>query len=582
MTEALSPTVPVPDSQSKDGVSDFLQQFWSFIVALWSSRGRNTLTLLTIGIVTVICATAGGQVMLNAWNGPFYQAIEKRDLPAFTHQLGIFALIAGGLLILNVTQAWLREMIKLQSRRWLTRDLISAWMVPGRAARLAHAGEIGVNPDQRIHEDARRLSELSAEFGIGLFQASLLLVSFIGVLWSLSSGLMVTIGGRELTIPGYMVWCALIYAATGSWFTWLVGRPLVAFNSAKLAREADLRFALVQANEHADSIALAHGEDKEKGRLNLDLDQVLVMMRRIVASTAHLTWVTSGYGWISIVAPIVVAAPAYFGGKLTFGELMVVVGAFYQVNQSLRWFVDNFANIAEWRAVLHRVMKFRQVLLTFETKLETEPRIDYVRDVPGKLALEGVGVASPGEEAVVDRDKVDVKPGDRVMVLDKTKSGKSPLIPAITGLWPWGKGRLEFAPDEKIMLLKDRPYFPEGSLRAVLAYPKAPGDIGDDEAASALARVGLSRLIASLDRAARWEQELSGDDQARLSLAAMLLHKPKWVFCDRPIDIVEDDDHDVVSSIFETELADTALISVARRRGRSSLCDRVVHLTSAS
>jgi putative ATP-binding cassette transporter len=580
MTDVPHDAVASKEAQNNSDFADLVAQFRAFVSALWSSPGRRNLTLLTVGIISVICLTAGGQVMLNAWNRPFYEAVEQRNLGAFTHQLMIFVLIAGGLLVLNVAQAWLREMIKVQSREWLTKDLIGVWMTPGRAARVAHAGEIGINPDQRIHEDARRLTELSAEFGIGLFQSTLLLLSFIGVLWGLSSGIALHIGGQSYTIPGYMVWAALIYAATGSWLTWVVGRPLVGFNSQRFAREADLRFALVQANEHADSIALDRREAKEKVRLESDLDSVLAMMRSIVGATAKLTWVTAGYGWISLVAPIVIAAPGYFGGQLSFGGLMMAVGAFFQVNQSLRWFVDNFANLAEWRAILHRVMKFREVLLTFESKLEAGPKIEYVPSPSGKLGLDRVGVAAEtGEEALVDKPKIDVGPGDRVMVLDQTKSGKSPLLSALAGLWPFGTGRLEVPADEKAMFLKSRPYMLQGSLREVLAYPSAVTDFAESDERAALERVGLAHLADSLDRTERWEQLLNADEQARLAIAHLILHRPRWVFCDGNPDIVDDDDNDVVSSIFETELVDSALVSVARRRGRIGLCRQVVHLT---
>ena len=312
----------------------------------------------------IVCATAAAQVGLNAWNRPFYEAISARNFLAFLYQLLVFAAIAGGLLVLNVTQAWLREMIKLRSREWLTRDLFAEWLKPAAHTRLAGAGEIGVNPDQRIHEDARRLTELSADLGVGLLQASLLLLSFLGVLWTVSGALEFSICGISLAIPGYMVWCALLYAASGTWLTWRVGRPLVSMNSRRYQRESEFRFALFQVNQQLQSLASLRGEEPEKRKLGLGLENVLAIVREIIDATAKLTWVTAGYGWVSIVAPIVIASPAYFNTKLSFGELMVVVGAFYQVNQSLRWFVDNFALLAEWRAALFRIIKFREVLST--------------------------------------------------------------------------------------------------------------------------------------------------------------------------------------------------------------------------
>ena len=333
----------------------------------------------------VVGATAAAQVSLNAWNGPFYEAIAQKNISAFLHKLLVFAAIASGLLVLNVAQAWLREMIKLNSREWLTRDLVGEWLKPGRHTRLDGAGEIGVNPDQRIHEDVRRLTELSADLGIGLLQASLLLLCFLGVLSSVSGNLDIWIGGVSLGIPGYMVWCALLYAASGSWLTWRVGRPLVGLNSQRCQCEAELRFALVRANQQAETIARFRDEEGEKRRLGLALGKVRGVARRIVYATAKLTWITAGYGWISIVAPIVIASPAYFSGRCSFGGLMVVVGAFYQVNQSLRWFVDNFALLAEWRAALFRVIRFREVLLMSESGRERETTTVQLRDLANHL-----------------------------------------------------------------------------------------------------------------------------------------------------------------------------------------------------
>ena len=377
-----------------EGTRDFIHQFRGFLVALWLSPGRCSMLLLTVGTVLVICATAAAQVGLNAWNRPFYEAIAERNLSAFLCQLLTFAAIAGGLLILNVVQAWLREMIKLKSREWLTRDLLGEWLKPGRAIQLPDAGELAVNPDQRIHEDARRLAELSADLGIGLVQALLLLISFLGVLWTASGALDTRIGGISLVIPGYMVWCALLYAATGSWITWRVGRCLVGINLRRCQRESEFRFALFQTSQRAAKTGGFTDEDEEKRRLGHDLENVLGMVREIVCATARLTWITAGYGWISVVAPIVIASPAYFGGKISFGDLMVVVGGFCQVNQSLRWFVDNFALLAEWRAALSRVIKFRETLLRSEDSCEQETRIIYLNDFVRHVRLQNAGTAA--------------------------------------------------------------------------------------------------------------------------------------------------------------------------------------------
>ena len=362
------------------GIRSLMPQFREFLVTLRLSPGRRSLALLVAATLFATGATAVAQVRLNAWNGPFYEAIAQRNFSAFLYELLVFAAIAGGLLVLNVAQAWLREMIKLNSREWLTRDLVGEWLKPGRHTRLAGEGAIGVNPDQRIHEDARRLTELSADLGIGLLQALVLLLCFLGVLWTVAGVLHISIFGVSLPIPGYMVWCALLYAATGSWLTWRVGRPLVGLNSLRSQREAELRFALIRASQRVDAAARFRDEEGEKRRLGLALGRVRAVARRIVYAAAKLTWMTAGYGWISIVAPIVIASPAYFSGRCSFGGLMVVVGAFSQVNQSLRWFVDNFALLAEWRAALFRVIRFREALLMSESRGERETATVHLRD----------------------------------------------------------------------------------------------------------------------------------------------------------------------------------------------------------
>jgi vitamin B12/bleomycin/antimicrobial peptide transport system ATP-binding/permease protein len=551
-----------------------------FLSTLWSTEGRHTLTLLTIGIVLVVGATVAAQVALNAWNRPFYNAIQQRNFPEFVYQSLIFFVIAGGLLVLNVAQAWLREMIKLKSREWLTRDLFAQWLKPGRAVRLAYAGEIGVNPDQRVQQDTSQLTELAAELGVGLLQSLLLLLAFLGVLWELSGAITIPIGSINVTIPGYMVWCAILFAAGGSWVAWRVGGGLVGLNARRFQRESALRFALVQINQQADNIAHYRREQSEKQRLGGELDSVLTVMREIVSAIVRVTWVTAGYGWISIIAPLLIAAPSYFSGRLSFGELMMVVGGFSQVNQSLRWFVDNFSRIAEWGGTLLRVMSFREALLTLETGPDGEDRIAQSENPAGRLKLENIGVRKEGKKAVLDQHEIEVLPGDRIHIVDNTRSGRNPLLAAIAGLWPWGSGKVQSPSGMKMMFLKRRPYFPPGPLRAALAFPAEPSDVSDSDIKAALERVGLGYLVNSLDRKAPWGLELTDDEQIRIELARLLIHKPRWIFAEHILDALSDEYHDLVRSIFETELAQSAVVSIGARTPSHDLFRKVIHLTS--
>jgi putative ATP-binding cassette transporter len=541
-----------------------LAQLLSLFRAARASPYRRALGLLAIGIVIVICANAAGQIRLNLWQRTFYDAIEQKDVAAFMAQLVVFAFIAGGLLVLVVAQTWLQEMTKVRLREWLTHDLLDEWLAPKRAYMLGFAGEIGVNPDQRIHQDAQHLTELTTVLAVGLLQSSLLLVSFVGVLWVLSQQVVFEVGARSFTIPGYMVWCALAYSLGGSLLAWRVGQPLIALNAERYAREADLRVALVRINEHADGIALHGGEMDERRLLNDPVGRVVALMARIAGGLARLTWITSGYGWLAIVVPIVVAAPGYFDGELSFGALMMVVGAFNQVQTSLRWFVDNLAQIADWRATLLRVVAFRNVLPAVEMIGEETGHIEVVDGTSDKLVLQDLEVALPDQCATLDQRRVEVNPGERVQILGKPGRGKSTLFRALAGMWPWGAGTIQLPPRAAIMFMPTRPYLPLGTLRAAVTYPAAPDHFDDGAVRAALERLDLAHLVAALDLTDRWDRQLPLDEQQRLAIARLLLHRPRWVIMDDAISALDDEHRRLVLSLSERELVGATLIRLGR------------------
>jgi putative ATP-binding cassette transporter len=546
--------------------------------AFLGSPQRTKLLLLGVAIVAIIGATAFGQIRLNAWNQPFYDMLAHKDLRGFLHQLVVFGVIAGGLLVLNVAQAWLNQMTKIKLREWLVCDLFDEWLKPRRAFHLVNAGEMGTNPDQRIHEDARHLTELTTDLGIGLLQSSLLLGSFIGVLWILSRNVTFHVSGRSFGIPGYLVWCALLYAGTASWLSWRVGRSLIELNSERYAREADLRFALVRVNEYSDSVALYGGEQDEKRRLTAELKKVLDAMRRIVSATTRLTWITAGYGWFTIIAPIVVASPGYFSGELSFGALMMVVGAFIQVQQALRWCIDNSSTIADWRATLLRVASFREMVVTMDRLAATENRIECVEAVGGTMSFENLEIATPKGCTTLSERHVVIRPGERVLIVGDSGSGKTMLFRAIAGLWPWGSGRIALPPSNSVMYVPRHPYVPLGTLRAALAYPSPETAYTDEQILAVLQSAGLNRLSSSLDRIARWDRELTDDEQQCLVFTRLLLRKPRWVVIDGALHSLEDDAHQRMISLFRDGFKDAAVINIGRPEAENHFFKRVLHL----
>jgi len=546
--------------------------------ALTASPQRTKILLLGLSLIAVIGATAYGQISLNAWNRPFYDAIGRRDLHGFLVQLVDFGVIAGLLLVLNVVQAWLNQATKVKLREGIVRDLFDEWLKPRRAFRLVNAGEMGSNPDQRIHEDARHLAELTADLAIGLLQSSLLLGSFIGVLWILSGSVPLQVSGRGFSIPGYMVWCALASAGTGSWLSWRVGRPLIELNTDRYAQEAELRFELVRLNEHIDAASLSGGEEDENRRLTAQLKNVLRVMWRIVNASTRLTWVTAGYGWFTIIAPIVFAAPGYFAGDLSLGSLMMAVGAFNQVQQTLRWFIDNFSTIADWRATLIRIASFRQKVVTMDTLGATENQIEFVEATADKCIFENLQVATPTGCIKLSEGHVEIGLGDHALIVGEPGTGKTLLFQAIAGLWPWGSGRVALPSSDGVMFMTRQPYVPLGTLRAALTYPSREIVYKDEELVAALQSAGLNRLSTSLDHIARWERELTDDEQQWLVFARALLQMPRWLVIDEALESLDDDARKRVISLCKDRLKDAAIIYIGRPETKSHFFTQVLHL----
>jgi putative ATP-binding cassette transporter len=455
-------------------------------------------------------------------------------------------------------------------------------MQPCRAFRLASAGTIGVNPDQRMHEDARHLTELTADLGVGLLQASILLITFISVLWSLSSNFAFHLEGRLFTIPGYMVWAALLYSGSASLLSYWVGRSLIDRNAERYSAEADLRFSLVRVNEHIDEIALSSGEADEARRIELDFSAVLAAMRRLITGLTNLTWITAGYGWFTLVAPILVAAPLYFAGSISFGGLMMAAGAFNQVQSSLRWFVDNFSTIADWRATLLRVASFRRAVLNTDVLHDLDRRIAFADGPPGKFVIDNLELESPTERTKLEETHVEVRAGERVLIVSESGTAKTLLFRAFAGLWPWGSGRITRSMSEEALYLPPAPYLPPGTLREVLAYPLSVADFDASAFQPALDRLNLPRLIPLLDAARRWDHELSDEEQRALMFARALLHAPAWIFIEEFLEAFDDQTRARVMDVLKNDLAHTGIICLGHHDEHSPLFGTTLHLVRNS
>jgi vitamin B12/bleomycin/antimicrobial peptide transport system ATP-binding/permease protein len=567
-----------PASADKATLSSLFSDFLWMAAGFWVSPQRNKLIALGGALIAVVGGTAYMQIRLNSWNRPFYNALTNKDMPGFLTQLIVFGELAGILLVLNVAQMWLNQTSKVVMRQGLVNDLLDEWLKPKRAFRLSNSGVIGANPDQRLQADAQHLTDLSTDLGIGLLQSSLLLLLFVGVLWGLSRGEFLPFGSRDFAPPGYLVWCALFYAGAASYLSWRVGRPLINLNAEHYAREAEFRFALVRINEHIDGITLYGGEADERQSLNSVFGSVLDISRQIVSAVTRLTWVTAGYGWFTIIAPILVAAPAYFQGKMSFGELMVIVGAFNQVQNALRWFVDNFSNLADWRATLLRVARFRKAIMGMDDLGQAKSRIQFAEEADPSIKIDDLRVASPVGCVMLSEPHANMKASERVLITSENGEHKAVLFRAVGGLWPWGSGRITAPARNSIMFMPVRAYIPPGTLRAAVAYPRASKDYEAPAIVKALAAVGLGHLEPHLDKENRWDRELTDNEKQCVAFARVILQRPGWIVVNDALDVLDPESRMLIRGLFQAEYADIGIINIGHDLPDTPFYGRKLHI----
>jgi putative ATP-binding cassette transporter len=588
VSEATSTAATAADAKAPIAVAvrqaGLLRQIGQLLGAVRSTAVGTRLLQLASCILIAVLATAYCQVRFNAWNKAFFDALSRRDYKDFIYQLGVFAVIVSCLMILDVTQRWLRETMKVKLREGLVRDLTGRWMMPRRAFWLANAGEMGVNPDQRMTDDTTVLCNLSIDLVMGLLQATILFVSFAGILWVLSEDFSFRIGDADYAVPGFMLWAAILYAGLGSLLSYVVGRSLVARSANRYAREADLRFTLVRINEHLDGISLAAGEADERRRIEVSLSEVMGAMSRLVRGWTNLTWVTAGFGWITQAAPILVAAPLFFSGKISLGGLVAAAAAFTQAQAALRWFVDNFSVIADWRATLIRVAGFRHALIANEDQLDFGSRIQYSQNADTRLTISQLQLESPAGRDMLQEAHAEIVAGDRVLISADAGTGKTLLFRALAGLWPWGSGAIGNPAGETIFYMpRGTPYLPTGTLREILAYPTAVSAFDEAAFAVALARLDLERLVPMLDASRRWDRELSQDEQMSLAFARIVLQAPRWVLIDDAFGSLDNDTLLQVVDLFGKELAQTTLIHIGGAvQGQEAMFGKTLHLVKAT
>ncbi|MBS0537371.1 MAG: ABC transporter ATP-binding protein/permease [Proteobacteria bacterium] len=558
-----------------------LREFAAIAAGYWTAPGyRGAAWLLTGGMVLLGCANVGIQLWLNLWNRDFFNALEKKDLGLLFHLLWILAAIVVSAGIGVAIQLHVKRSLQIYWRTWLSRTTVERWLSAGRQYQLGLLADEVDNPDGRIAEDIRVSTEYACEFAQSILQAILQLFTFLTVLWTLSGTLPVHVFGMELNVPGYMVWAAVAYALFGSILTYALGRGLIDAGNIRQSREADFRSGLNRAREHAESIALLRGEGDERERLRGSLFDLRTAWHRQTRGQGNLSLLTSSLAYLAPIVPLIVALPRYLGGQIQLGGLMQTAQAFSSVQWALSFLIDNFPKFAEWRASTDRVVHLHHALHDLEDSDSEGHHSRITLHEPADvdmLVLKELGLSRPTGEMLVADAQVEIGRPERVLIRGQSGGGKSTIMRAVAGIWPWGKGDI-YLPTGDIIFMPQKPYFPLGTLRDAIHYPKPPEGITDDILKDALHKVGLDHLKERLDDVDRWDQILSGGEQQRVSFARSLIHKPQWIFMDEATSALDEAGQENVMNLLIEELPETSIVSIGHRPGLEVFHTRELNL----
>lgn len=534
----------------------------------YRSAERKVATAMVVFLVLINQAEVGINIRLSFFSRDWFNAIQARDAKSFWYQLfTVFMVWAFLYIFCAVVEYVVTSTLVIRWRRWLTSFYLDHWLDNHRHYRMSLAGTPADNPDQRISEDISRFID-GGDVGYGIYSFTILLisnlsslVSFAILLWVLSANF--TLPGTHIAVPGFLFWVALIYATVGTLLTHWIGRPLVPLSFKRQRYEADFRFSLARLREYTEQVALLSGETAEKRSLKTRFSAIVSNYFDIIACRKRLTAFTASYSQISPFIPYIVSAPFYFAGKVTLGIMTQTASAFSNVNSALTFVVTYYVYLADYKAVLDRLTSFDQ---SIEKADNYEFRPEPVAADAGNVRLVEVTLSLPDGRTIVENANLDLVSEIPALLMGPSGSGKSTLFRAIAGIWPYGQGKIDLPPSAKLMLLPQKPYVPMGTLRTALAYPTAPEQYDDATLRDAMAAAQLTHLIDKLDvEGGVWQQQLSGGEQQRLSIARALLEKPDWLFLDEATTAM---DEPMEASIYQTlrqKLPKTTIVSIGHR-----------------
>lgn len=553
---------------------------WRLMKSYWKSKEKWRARGLLAGVIALSLGQVYMLVMLNQWNNVFYNALQERDFEVFWPLIGQFSLIAFGYIIMAVYAIYVKQILEIKWRTWMTSRYLDEWMHSQTYYRLQVLGGDGVdNPDQRISDDIGMFVNLTLSLFIGLLKQVSTLVAFVVILWQLSGALDIPVGDTVLSVPGYMVFVTLIYSVVGTWLAHKVGRSLIGLNYDQQRYEADFRFSMVRVRENSESIAFYGGEGPEMQNFQERFGMVIRNFWALMKRTKLLNFYVNGYAQLAVIVPILMSAPKYFSGDMQLGGFIQTLSAFGRVQDALSYFVEAYDTIAQYVAVIRRLGGFTGHM---EDAENMQASFGFAsRDDINGLVLQDVQVELPDGRRLFEGLSLAVPAGKYLLVSGNSGCGKSTLLRALAGIWPYGCGNVSLPSGWRSMFLPQRPYLPLGSLRRAIYYPQPVPENESADLRELLERFGIGRLADRLDEVDDWSRILSLGEQQRLAFIRILLFRPDIVFLDESTSAMDEQREAEAYDILKELLPEMAVISVGHRSTLFKKHDKRLQLTGS-